>query len=85
MFRGDKDCWNIAVCIAIQSEAFFLPCESPFLTDDSVERRPSLMEATVCYDDGTPPVAKFTEKEIHIIVRQSQCPRGCVCVAGQSG
>lgn len=33
---------------------------------------PSLMEASVCYDNGIPPVAKFTEKEIHIIVRQSQ-------------
>ncbi len=30
------------------------------------------MEASVCYDDGIPPVAKFTEKEIHIIVRHSQ-------------
>lgn len=40
------------------------------------------MEATVCYDDGIARVAKFTENEIHVIVRQSQTlPRGgCVCV-----
>lgn len=46
----------------------------------------SLMEATVCYDDGIARVAKFTENEIHVIVRQSQTlPRGvCVCVCCKS-
>ena len=38
------------------------------------------MEASVCYDDGVAPVAKFTEKQIHIIVRQSQSLLRDVCV-----
>lgn len=40
----------------------------------------SLMEASVCYYDGIPLVAKFTEKEICIIVRRSQSLLRDVCV-----
>lgn len=102
MFRGDKNCWNYCqwcnpirdVFLNAGSLCFSLPlwCD----LSGTISRwwkcaalPLSLMEATVCYDDGIARVAKFTENEIHVIVRQSQTlPRGggvCVCLVSQGG
>lgn len=99
MFRGDKNCWNYCqwcnpirdVFLNAGSLCFSLPlwCD----LSGTISRwwkcaalPLSMMEATVCYDDGIARVAKFTENEIHVIVRQSQTlPRGvCVCVSCKS-